>query len=139
MAPENAPSLVILDTRIENGDLRGSCEYIEPRTPGARLRVRWAVQSQPEDFAPVGGGVAYIYAKGTEFESQPVSKDAIPVDLGEHRYRWTEGLGVGIPWVMFILISARRLLPLPAEPGTCGYPHISRSVSFVLGTARRGQ
>jgi hypothetical protein len=34
--------------------------------PGDRLLVRWAVESQPEDFAPVGGGVAYIYSKSAE-------------------------------------------------------------------------
>jgi hypothetical protein len=120
MAPENAPSLVILDTRIENGDLRGSCEYIEPRTPGTRLRVRWAVESQPQDFAPVGGGVAYIYSKGAEFESLPVVQDAIPTALGQDRYRWTEGLNAGIPWVMFILILPGGYTLSHASPEPAG-------------------
>lgn len=104
MAPENPPSLVIFDARLVNQQLLGSCQYIEPSGPRSRLRVRWAVESQPEGFAAVGGGVAYVYAEDGEFSSVPISNDAIPIDLGENRYRWIEGLNVGVPWVMFILI-----------------------------------
>jgi len=82
--------------------------------------VRWREESQSDGFAPVGGGVAFIYSKGAEFDSVPISNDAIPDDLGEHRYRWTEGLNVGIPWVMFILILPAGHTLLTANPAPAG-------------------
>jgi len=120
MAPEHPPSLVIFDARIENDTLRGSCEYIEPSTPGTRLQVRWAVESQPEGFAAVGGGVAYIYTKNSDFNFVPISKDASPVRLGDDRYRWIEGLNAGVPWVMFILILPRGHTLAEPSPAPAG-------------------
>ena len=40
----------------------------------------------------------------SELQDPLISHDSIPDDLGGLRYRWTEGLKLGIPWVMFILI-----------------------------------
>lgn len=103
MAPEFPPTLVILDARFEGGKLRATCEYVEARQTGARLRVRWGVDAAPSGFSPVGGGVAYISSEGDGFSSLSLG-DMIPAELGDHRYRWTEGLNAGLDWLMFVVI-----------------------------------
>jgi hypothetical protein len=118
MAPEYVPSVVIFDGRIENGELQGSSEYVEPRSPGSLLRLRFGAKSQPEGFIPVGGGVAYLKAEETDFCVVP-NLYASPQFLGDERYLWTEGLNIGIRWVMFILIlppgyTLSEMSPAPA-------------------------
>lgn len=78
MAPERVPSLVVFDSRFENSVLEGSVEYIEPKDPKYRLRVRWNVERQPEGYRSVGKGVAYIYDTGSEVDIAPISEDATP-------------------------------------------------------------
>lgn len=123
MAPEFPPVLVIFNSRFEDGSLTGSIEYVESPNPKQRLRVRWSVASLPEGYREVGGGVAYVYDKGIEI--LPISEDASPNYLGEHyghpRYRWTEGMQFGVPWLMFILILPKDYslaVPMPALAGT---------------------
>jgi len=118
MAPEHPPYLVIFDGRIESGDLRGTCEYIEPKTPGSRLRVCWAVESQPDGSIPVGGGVAYL-ERGADFEILP-RRNVEPPSLDTNRYRWTEGLNYDIPWVMFIFILPAGYTLAETSPAPAG-------------------
>jgi len=99
MAPEFPPSLVIFDARFEDDELMGSLQYVEAPEK-KRLRVRWSVDSQPANYLPVGGGVAYVYGQGVAV--LPMSEDASPNNLGGSRYQWTEGLQFGIPWTMFV-------------------------------------
>src|SRR5688572_33181813 len=101
MAPEYPPQLVIFDARFEAKTLKGDLHYIEVPL-GERLRVRWDAERAPRKFQPVGGGVAYIF-KTVDLQVLPVSRDSVPDDLGELRYRWSEGLNSGIPWMMFAL------------------------------------
>src|SRR5208337_3909634 len=103
MAPEHAPGVAIVDAQFDGDSLRARLEYVEPQRPGLRLRVRWSVESQPEDFRSVGRGVAYIYEKSGGI-TVSTSEDARPTDLGSSRYQWTEGLQKEWPWLMFILI-----------------------------------
>jgi hypothetical protein len=100
MAPEYPPSLVVFDAQMENDRLRGWCEYIEPNVPGTRLRVSWSAEIPPEGYKAVGGGVAYI---NPEFTSTRNLHQG-PTNEGEYHYRWSEGLNLGIPWVMFIFV-----------------------------------
>ena len=102
MAPEHPPELVIFDSRFADGKLKGDLHYIEVPV-GERLRVAWEPEQQPENFQPVGGGVAYVF-QAEHVSRLHVSHDAAPDDLGNLRYRWSEGLTYGIPWVMFVLI-----------------------------------
>jgi hypothetical protein len=119
MAPEHPPSLIIFDGLMKDGELAGSCEYVEPRVPGTRLRVRWGVaESHPEGFTAVGGGVAYVYANETEFER--LSTYAAPRHLGGHSYGWSEGLNIGVPWMMFILILPRGYTLSEMKPAPAG-------------------
>ncbi len=120
MAPEFPPILVIFDARFERNVLKGVLEYVESGST-QRLRVRWSVGSQPRDYCAVGGGVAYVYDKGSEFQIMPVSEDAEPTDLGDSRYQWTEGLQFGKPWLMFVLILPKHYTlvdPWPKPIGT---------------------
>jgi hypothetical protein len=103
VAPEFPPTLVILDARSEGGKLRATCEYVEAKQTGTRLRVRWGVGAAPNGFSPVGGGVAYVSSEGDGFSSLSLG-DMIPAELGDHRYRWTEGLNMGLDWLMFVVI-----------------------------------
>jgi hypothetical protein len=121
MAPEFAPSMVIFDARFERDSLVGSIEYVESLDPDRRrLRVRWAVESQPKDYLPVGGGVAYVNNKESAISVLPISEDAKPTPLDNSRYLWKEGLPPGCPWLMFILILPKNHAlvdpdPLPAD------------------------
>jgi hypothetical protein len=115
------PSLVIFDSRFDGETLKGTLEYVESAEANQRLRVRWNVKSQPEDFRSVGGGVAYI--KGDKISVEPISNDAEASYLGDSRYRWEEGLQPGRPWLMFILIVPENHTltdpdPLPADTKT---------------------
>jgi hypothetical protein len=101
MAPEHPPELVIFDSRFDDDSLKGDLYYIE--VPMGRLRVRWDAEREPENFQPVGGGVAHVL-KTDQLQVLPVSRDSIPDNLGGLCYRWSEGLNLGIPWVMFVLI-----------------------------------
>jgi len=114
MAPEHPPELVIFDSRFEDGKLRGDLHYVEVPV-GERLRVRWDCEREPENFQSVGEGVAYVF-KTDQLVVFPVSRDSIPDDLGSLRYRWSEGLNFGIPWVMFVLILPSGHTLLGAEP-----------------------
>lgn len=64
MAPEFPPSLVIFnaDHFDEKNVLRGVLTYVEPvgAEPKQRLRIRWSVEGQPQDYRAVSGGVVYI-------------------------------------------------------------------------------
>ena len=114
MAPEYPPGLVIFDSQFEDDKLKGDLYYVEVPI-GSRLRVRWDTERQPENFRPVGGGVAYVF-ETSELQDPLISHDSIPDDLGGLRYRWTEGLKLGIPWVMFILILPSGHTLVAAEP-----------------------
>lgn len=114
MAPEYPPELVIFDARFEGEKLKGHLHYIEVPI-GHRLRVRWDAEREPESFLPVGGGVAYVF-KTDQLQVLPVSRDSIPDDLGSFRYRWSEGLNSGIPWMMFVLILPSGHTLAAAEP-----------------------
>lgn len=121
MAPEFAPCAVIFDARFDGDSLRGTLEYVESPNPDARLRVRWSVESQPKDYFSVGGGVAYIYEKFGGITTVPISEDASPIELGNSRYLWTEGLQPGLPSLMFILVLPRNHTladPRPFPAGT---------------------
>ena len=114
MAPEYPPQLVVFDARFAGEILKGDLHYIEV-PPGNLLRVRWDSEDEPENFQPVGGGVAYV-SKTDDLQVLPVSRDSIPDDLGELRYRWSEGLNSGIPWMMFALILPHGHTLAAAEP-----------------------
>jgi hypothetical protein len=120
MAPEFVPSVVIFDARFDGDSLRGTLEYLETPNPDQRLRVRWSVESQPKDYRPFGGGVAYIYEKFGEIGVVPISEDAKPTHLGGARYQWTEGLQPGRPWVMFILILPQNHTLVDPQPFPVG-------------------
>jgi hypothetical protein len=114
MAPEHPPKLVIFDSRFKEGKLKGDLYYVEVPI-GVRLRVRWDCERAPENFQPVGDGVAYVF-KTDQLVVLPVSRDSIPDDLGGLRYRWSEGLNFGIPWMMFVLILPSGHTLAGAEP-----------------------
>ena len=80
-----------------------------------RLRVRWDSEREPENFESVGGGVAYVF-KSDDLQVLPVSRDSIPDDLGGFRYRWVEGLNLGIPWLMLHSILPKGHTLTAAEP-----------------------
>jgi hypothetical protein len=102
MAPEYPQVLVIFDARIEDDRLKGTIQYVEMPV-GKRLRVRWESEDQPEGFHSLVGGVAYVLVEGG-VTFVPESRAAVPQDLGDSRYRWTEGLPPDVPWQMFVLI-----------------------------------
>jgi ribulose bisphosphate carboxylase small subunit len=104
MAPERPPRLVVFDSKIGNGELRGSAHYVEPKAGVGEIRVRWNVESQPADFMPVADGVAYVLNRDEAVDVLPVSEDARAQPRGGRRYRWSEGLGKGQPSLMFALI-----------------------------------
>jgi LysM repeat protein len=115
MAPEYPRDLVVLDLRLENGVLAGPIEYVQAAEAG-RLRVRWDVEGQPEDFLSVGNGVAYVLASTVETISR--SDIAHPISLGDFRYRHIEGLRPQTDWLEFILIlpeghTATEIQPMP--------------------------
>ncbi len=114
MAPEHPPELVIFDSRFEDGKLKGDLHYVEVPI-GHRLRVRWDSERESEDFQPVGGGVASVF-KTDDLQVLPISRDSIPDDLGDLRYRWSEGLNLGIPSMMFVLILPSGYTLAAAEP-----------------------
>lgn len=104
MAPEFAPVVVSLNSRVENGELKGVLEYVESEELLKKLRIRWSVEGQPDDYSAVGGGVAFIYHRDLAFQVIPRSEDARAITLGNDRYLWTEGLQFGVSELMFILI-----------------------------------
>lgn len=114
MAPEHPPELVIFDSRFEDDKLKGDLHYVEVPI-GDRLQVRWDAEREPENFRPVAGGVAHVF-KTDQLQVLPISHDSIPDDLGGLRYRWSEGLNSGIPWVMFVLILPSGHTLVAAEP-----------------------
>ena len=81
MAADIPPYLVILDARIENERLRGPCEYIEPRPEG--LRLRWSVESQPEDFAP---GASLVSIQAAYFSQEEADDPCGPQKLRATRF-----------------------------------------------------
>jgi hypothetical protein len=106
VAPERPPYLAIFDARFDRGALKGTVHYVE-QTEFRQLRVRWSVDSKPEGFIEVGGGVAYVYdEKGVK--QVPISTDARPDYPDENRYVWHEGLEERVPWLMYILILPER-------------------------------
>lgn len=119
MAPEHPPSLVIFDATLEENDLIGVVRYIEA-SPGEYLRVRWNIGNQPPDFKPMGNGVVFVYTKNTQVTEIPASYDAKPDNLGDFRYRWSEGLRFGIPWLMFVLILPENYTLLDTRPLPAG-------------------
>jgi hypothetical protein len=114
MAPEHPPELVIFDSRFEEGILKGDLCYIEVPV-GQRLRVAWEPEHEPENFRSVGGGVAYVFDTD-DVECRQVSHNAVPDDLGGFRYRWSEGLTPGIPWIMFVVILPKDYTIVEPEP-----------------------
>jgi len=124
MAPEYVPYIVIFDAKLVNGALKGSVQYVEPDVQhdgsGNTLRVRWNVESQPQDFMPVGEGVAFVDTKDTEVRLMPISEDASPDVLGNSRYRWREGLQLGVPKLMFILILPQGYTLTNPNPSPTG-------------------
>jgi hypothetical protein len=108
MAPEYPTRLVVFKARFEDGRLKGSIKYVETDT-GEPLRVRWAVESKPEDFDEVRfeddhRGVVFVYTKDSGVLLPSGSGDAVADPLGNSRYRWTESMHGAPPWLMFVLI-----------------------------------
>jgi hypothetical protein len=102
MAPEWPPRLVAVDLRVNpSGNLKATVEIITA-PDDKRLRMLWAVESAPEGYRPVCGGVAYLQETGEEIPLE--SYDALPISVGNMRYRWQEGLRPPIPWQMFTMI-----------------------------------
>lgn len=102
MAPEYPKKLAVLDLKWEDQKLRGILEYTESAQEEL-LRVRWAVENQPEGYFAIGSGVAFIY-NTPGVVVMPPSLDAIPEAMGNSRYRWQEGMPEEQQWLMFILI-----------------------------------
>lgn len=121
MAPEFAPAVVTLNSRVANGGLKGILEYVESERLPEKLRIRWSVEGQPSDYIAVGGGVAFVYREDVDFQVIPGSEDAAAIPLGNDRYLWTEGLQFGVSELMFILILPQGYTltdPSPLPVGT---------------------
>jgi len=121
MAPEFAPVVVTLNSRVEDGQLKGVLEYVESKELPKKLRIRWSVEGQPDDYSAVGGGVAFVYHRDFGFQVIPGSEDARAITLGNDRYLWTEGLQFGVSELMFILILPQGYTftdPSPLPVGT---------------------
>lgn len=125
MAPEYPHRLVVFKARFEDGELKGSIKYVETDT-GEPLRVRWAVESKPEGFDEVRfdddhRGVVFVYTEDSGVLLPPGSRDAVAVPFGNSRYRWTESMSGGPPWLMFVLILPEGYTltdPWPKPVGT---------------------
>jgi hypothetical protein len=119
MAPEFPPILVIATLRFEGKRLMAILEYVESIDFSRPLTVRWSAATQPERYRSVGGGVAYVFDEAEKYNILPVSEDASAIELGNGRYLWKEGIQVGAPRVMFILVlpngqTIEDPWPLPA-------------------------
>lgn len=119
MAPEVPPLLVVWDLDYQDGELKGTLEYVEILVKQQRLRVLWSVEDQPEGYFPVGDGVAYVYGAESVVLT-PISKAALPEPISDSRYRLVQGLAPEEPWLMMIVIlpfgySLVDPKPLPAR------------------------
>jgi hypothetical protein len=90
MAPEWPPYVVIFDAKLVNGRLKGAVQYVEPGEQGKTLRVRWNVESQPQDFIPVGEGVAYVHVRRTEADVRSFDRRAAALRPALHDNRETQ-------------------------------------------------
>jgi hypothetical protein len=61
------------------------------------------VDTLPEGYLSVGGGVAFVRDNPASI-IMPISEDATAVELGDGRYLWKEGLQDGRPREMFVLV-----------------------------------
>lgn len=121
MAPEFPPVLVIADLRFENERLMARLEYVESRDFNKPLTVRWSADKPPAKYRAVGNGVAFLRDETSEYDILPISEDARAIELGNNRYLWKEGIQVGQPRVMFVLILPPGLTiddPWPLPAGT---------------------
>jgi len=121
MAPEFPPVLVIATLRFEGKRLMARLEYVESRGFSKPLTVRWSAATQPERYRSVGCGVAYVFDEAENYTILPVSEDASAIELGNSRYMWKEGIQVGQPRVMFILVLPQGQTiddPWPLPAGT---------------------
>src|SRR5829696_1798734 len=95
MAPEYVPYIVIFDAKLVNGALKGSVQYVEPDVQhdgsGNTLRVRWNVESQPQDFMPVGEGVAFVDTNDLSRRQLTKSGSRRKDGLRGGHDRWREG------------------------------------------------
>ena len=121
MAPEFPPVLVIANLRLEGKFLGATLEYVESTDFSRPLRVRWSDTTPPEGYRSAGGGVVYFFDQADEYKILPVSEEAAAIPLGDGRYLWKEGLQVGQPRVMFILVLPQGQTlddPFPLPAGT---------------------
>jgi len=86
MAPENPTTLIVVDLRLENGELIGEGERItslsDPRVP-----TSWYSGALPAGYRPVCNGVVHVKEEG--IESSGIS-GARPPRVGD-QYSWREG------------------------------------------------
>jgi hypothetical protein len=121
MAPEFPPVLVIATLRFEGKVLMATLEYVESNDFSRPLTVRWSASTPPEGYRSAGGGVVYFLDQTDEYKILPISEDAAAIDLGNGRYLWKEGIQVGQPRVMFILVLPKEHTladPFPLPAGT---------------------
>ena len=121
MAPEYPPVMVIATLRFEGTVLMATLEYVESRDVSRPLTVRWSAGTPPKGYRSAGGGVVHFLDQADEYTILPISEDAAAIDLGNGRYLWKEGIQVGQPRVMFILVLPKGQTlddPFPLPSGT---------------------
>jgi hypothetical protein len=145
MAPEYPPCLVIFKSRFEDGVLKGAVKYVEAEI-GEQLRVRWAVESKPEGFDEVRfdedrRGIVYLYTEDDKVITHSGSDDAVADSLGESRYRWSEGVRGGHPWLMFVLILPEGYTLVDPRPTPAGTKNFDGQLAlyWVLKTDALGR
>lgn len=122
MPPELPPFLVILDAALDDNQLRGRAEYIEPEVGLTNIRVRWGFGAPPAEYKEEGAGLVFV----ADQRAQPRAADEhAPIrPIEGDRYAYSEGLG-NAPWFMFAMVlPAGYTLAHPDEPSTA--PHGSR-------------
>jgi hypothetical protein len=89
MAPELPADLVVLDLKLDNGQLKATVEPVErtakAAASGERIRVSWNADARPEGFFALAGGAVYVRDTPEIIRLSPYTAD---VDLVGSDYGW---------------------------------------------------
>lgn len=115
MSPESPGNLVALDLQWMGRQLECQVDRFDPRPPsGDFLYVSWNAIECPDQYVPVGNGVAYVWVPPNFDHRQYRAR----IDVAGNGYEWIDrAAGLGLMFVVTLPKEHLYTFPREDEPG----------------------